>query len=561
MSSTVGENDSIGSRASSTAPESPPPAPRPSRQATSRTEPPNASRHGRAARRPRAIPVTVLVVGLLLTLGLSLGTAISINDSDNRQLSSQLQEVSLALQGASTSISQLLTFAAQEAEAGTSAFKEYASSQVGVGPSAPFLSMSMWSQEPRSPRLLAVEGHQPLELLNTPILATRFLRGVRPSPELSVFGLVDRPVRALGLALMLPDSTSRLFVYAESPFPTTPGSQFAGLPYALYLGTRPSPATLMVSSIHLPPRGRTATEVVPFGDMKITIVTTLAAGGSGLPSQLPWTIAIAGVGLTLLATFTVSRLQRRREAAESVATERTAQYDTQRGIAETLQHALLPAQNPTFPGLEIATRYVAGVEHLDVGGDWYDVIALDADRLFITIGDVSGRGLVAATMMGTIRHSIRAYAVQGDPPEVVLRKLDDLVDVQRDDCFATVCCAVLDVPGHLVTVASAGHPPPLVLDGAGARFLVPPLKPPVGVPSAAVPSASTSVVGPGAILVLYTDGLVERRGESLDVGLEHIRLAVGDDGGADRPMRALVDSLAPDGLDDDVAILGLRWLQ
>ena len=499
----------------------------------------------------------VLVLGALITIGLVIGTQTSINDSDDRALSTQLNSVVTAVQQAPSSLQLLLEADCRWALGHTiGSFKQFAFT-TGVGP---LRSISLWQERPgRAPRLVTVVGRAP-QLLHDPTGAA-FLRSVHPSSTMFVVPHVVGVHRSLGLAVMLPRGAGGYFVYAENPN-TAPSPLFAGLQFALYLGTSTAPSELIETSMRLPPTGRTASKVLSFGSARVTVLSTLVGRPSGvLPSGLPLTLGIAGGVLTLLAADVVERLVRRREASDLVATDRTRDYDAQRDIAETLQHALLPAKNPTFPGLEIATRYVAGVEHLDVGGDWYDAIAQPDGRLFITIGDVSGRGLVAATMMATLRHSIRAYAMQGDAPEEVLRKLDDLVDVSRDDCFATVCCAVLDVGAHEVNVASAGHPPPLLLDRDGSRFLVPPVKPPIGVPSPTRPRALSLTVGPGATFVLYTDGLVERRNESLDVGLEQLRMAAGTTGDTvEHSVTAILDALTPEGPDDDVAILAVRWL-
>src|SRR6185437_12643526 len=135
-----------------------------------------------------------------------------------------------------------------------------------------------------------------------------------------------------------------------------------------------------------------------------------------LPKDLPWIIAVLGSLLTIAATLMTLRLTQRRRGAEELAgrlevtaNENERLYAEQRGIAQTLQHALLPDRLPELPGIQASARYEAGEEGVEIGGDWYDVIDLDGRRLLLVVGDVSGHGLRAATTMAALRYAIRAY--------------------------------------------------------------------------------------------------------------------------------------------------------
>jgi serine phosphatase RsbU (regulator of sigma subunit)/anti-sigma regulatory factor (Ser/Thr protein kinase) len=499
----------------------------------------------------------VLVVGVALSFTLALVTATSIRDSDNRLLRAQIRQVDTALQAVIPAIQQPLIAADRiEVRFGVAAFGAFV--RTDVGNEAPFRSISLWQRTGAGPRLLLVEGIRP-ELLSRRGAAARFLGSVRPSPQLWITGLTTGHLVGLGFAEVLP-GTPRLIVYAESP-PPAPPPQFAGIDFSLYLGRSSTPSVLMESTQGLSGSGTSAKAVVGFGNGHVTIVTVLARRPSGvLPRTTPWVLGAGGLALAVTAAATTERLTRRRVRAERLAIDRTAQFDTQRGIAETLQHSLLPAEEPSFPGVRMAARYVAGVKNLEVGGDWYDAISIDDEHLFLTVGDVSGRGLRAATVMATLRHAIKAYAVQGDAPDAVLQKLGDLVDVERDQCFATVICAALDVPRQAAVLASAGHLPPLLVDARGARFLPVPVNAPVGVASTIPRQSARISLAAGSSLVLYTDGLVERRDRSLDDGLERLRRAVPTpDLPIDQMLTDIVDTLVPAGTDDDVALLGLQW--
>jgi serine phosphatase RsbU (regulator of sigma subunit) len=212
--------------------------------------------------------------------------------------------------------------------------------------------------------------------------------------------------------------------------------------------------------------------------------------------------------------------------------------------------------------MEIAARYVAGVDELEVGGDWYDVIPRGQDCCVFVVGDISGRGLGAATTMASLRFAVRAYLAQGDDIETVLAKLRGLLDIDTDHQFATVLLGELDAGAGRVRLVSAGHFPPLLVTRDGARTLDCPPTPPVGVPAPEPPAPATTVtVAEPATLLAFSDGLVERRGEVIDTGLERFRCAAQASGS--RPLEEMLDdlleTLAVDGMKDDTVVLGVRW--
>jgi serine phosphatase RsbU (regulator of sigma subunit) len=286
-----------------------------------------------------------------------------------------------------------------------------------------------------------------------------------------------------------------------------------------------------------------------------------------LPQRLPVIVVCVGVLLALgAATLTLRLSQRRHDAErladrlETAAGENRRLYAEQRGIAQTLQHALLPEVLPQLPGIETGARYEAGERGLEIGGDWYDVIAQGDQRLLLVVGDVSGRGLRAATTMASLRYAIRAYAAQQDPPATILAKLSRLVSVSTDGQLATVSCLLLDIGRHEINLTSAGHLPPLLVADGRCDFLSCEVGLPIGVDASASYVSRTIAIPRTGALLAFTDGLVERRGESLDEGLARLRRAAAAyDGELPALLNTLVLQLHHEPSEDDIAIVGLRW--
>ena len=279
--------------------------------------------------------------------------------------------------------------------------------------------------------------------------------------------------------------------------------------------------------------GQTASISIPFGSNSFTFVVNARHPLVGsFPQRLPWLIAIVGVLLSIGAALLTLRLIQRRSHAEElagsleeIAEENRRLYSEQRTIAQTLQHALLPEALPKIRGVETGARYEAGVEGVDIGGDWYDLIALDDHRLLLVVGDVSGRGLRAAATMASLRYAIHAYAAQNDPPATILTKLSKLVNVGATGQLATILCALVDVEAHELTVTSAGHLPPLLISDGTGTFIKSAVGVPIGVNTGATYTSTAVSTPPAATLLAFTDGLVERRGESIDTGLERLQHA------------------------------------
>ncbi|MFE4053869.1 PP2C family protein-serine/threonine phosphatase [Streptomyces sp. YIM B13518] len=240
---------------------------------------------------------------------------------------------------------------------------------------------------------------------------------------------------------------------------------------------------------------------IPLGVRRILGVLTLTAPGDRFDAD-------TGVMLVELA---------RRIA---VALENALRYEQHRDTAETLQRAQL-TDLPAADGLRLAARYLPATRGLNIGGDWYDAFFQPDGSLLTVIGDVTGHGLHAAVVMGQLRTALRAYAVDGAGPAEILTRLHRMLRHQQPDLYATATIARFRPGDPQVTWASAGHPPGVVRAPRGAVRVLG-SKPGVmlGVPVPFTHRDHTTGLEPGSTLLLYTDGLVERRSRGIDTGIE-----------------------------------------
>jgi GAF domain-containing protein/anti-sigma regulatory factor (Ser/Thr protein kinase) len=238
-----------------------------------------------------------------------------------------------------------------------------------------------------------------------------------------------------------------------------------------------------------------------------------------------------------------------------------AELYEQRRLAEALQRALLPQQLDVLPGIEVAARYLPAAQGTSLGGDWYDLFPIGGGRLGIAVGDVVGRGLPAASLMAQLRTTLRAYAFDGHPPAQVVDRLNRMLVYLQPATMTTAAYLSLDPERETLTVVSAGHPQPLIVGSDGsARYL--PVTPDIalGVSRGSRYHEQTFALRPGSTVVLYTDGVVEVRGEALDEGLERLRrLAERGHENVEALCDAVIDEMVADGRPaDDVALLALR---
>jgi serine phosphatase RsbU (regulator of sigma subunit)/FixJ family two-component response regulator/anti-sigma regulatory factor (Ser/Thr protein kinase) len=292
----------------------------------------------------------------------------------------------------------------------------------------------------------------------------------------------------------------------------------------------PTSSVHMVSYLAVPVRGRS-------GQMLGAIILGLSEPG-GMMDELQ-------VQIEALA----------RQAA--VALENALLYERERRIAETLQRGLLPERLPQIPGVDVAARYRPGSQE-SVGGDWYDVFLLPTGHVGLVMGDIAGRGVWAAAVMGQLRNALRAYALEGNPPAVIGEQLNRLI---YPGAMATLVYLAFDPDMWTVRYFNAGHLPPLVISLEGTVSFLEGGSPPLGAMPGLVYREETAALRPGSTIVLYTDGLAEVKGKPIDDGLARIKRAVAGTSGLDLNDlldRVLSEVLGGNTAGDDVALLALR---
>lgn len=242
------------------------------------------------------------------------------------------------------------------------------------------------------------------------------------------------------------------------------------------------------------------------------------------------------------------------EAKEMAARERS--------IALMLQHELLPAEVPAVAGLDVAVRYLPGEATSQAGGDWYDLFPLPDGRVGLVVGDVTGHGVAAAASMGQMRMAVLAYALGGFEPGDVVERVDVLVEALGRGHVATMVYAIADVSGHRLTIANAGHPPPILVPPAGPATAV---EAGQGLLLGLDPSLNRREgedvpVPPGSHVLFYTDGLIEPDEREERDGVTHlVDVTSGFAGTADALCAHVLAELTPDQSGDDICTLAITF--
>ncbi|MEV6940819.1 SpoIIE family protein phosphatase [Streptomyces sp. NPDC051172] len=301
-----------------------------------------------------------------------------------------------------------------------------------------------------------------------------------------------------------------------------------------------------------PGRGENGAALPASGGPRPALCVPLAAGGHHCGTLVcardgaPFT-GLEVAFLAFLAEHAASHIRHAREHAQVS------------GIVGKLQRALLVEPGRPHPNLDVAVRYRPVGQSAVVGGDWCETVRLHFGRTLLIVGDVMGHGLEAAVDMTAYRSALRYTASADLPPHRVLRQLDDIASREPDRRPATCLIARVDPNRGQMTVASAGHLPPVVIDGRGRTALLPvPVGPPLGTGLGGYES-STYRLESSQTLMLFTDGLVERRGEDIDQSLARLS-GVGIEGGAgvEDVLDTMLTRLDVGHAEDDVAVLAAR---
>jgi serine phosphatase RsbU (regulator of sigma subunit) len=514
------------------------------------------------------------LIGLLVT-GSIAWTARALNRSnEHRLLQVQTAQAAALIASSILGIEAPLATALQiENVTGGDAgrFAKFMSSYTGSGQL--FVSASVWEVSGSGARIVTSLG-QPATL-DTAALQALVARALHSSTFV-VTGIPANSPQLIGFALANSANPTYAIV-AERAIPANrkvaveSSPAFSDLKYATYLGATTNSSQLTTTDVspnQLPLKGRAVRVAVPFGDTTVTLVAApMGHLGGSLGANLPWVILLVGIVLTITSVFVAVQLARRRREAERSSETISGLYGDldrlyaeQRTIAVTLQRALLPRRIPSIATLEIASRYVAGTDGVDVGGDWYSLVQVDEQRFAFVVGDVSGRGVEAATIMAQLRYTVRAYLLEGHGPGAALGMCSGQLDIAEDGHFATILVGVGDLATREITMANAGHLNPLVVSEAGSSFVDTAVGPPIGIGPATYPE-TTVVMAPGSTLLAFTDGLIERRGEDIDRGFQRLADAMTDlDMTLEAVLARVLATVAEDTAGDDIAILAFRWL-
>jgi hypothetical protein len=523
-----------------------------------------------AERSRRRLPVTIVIVGLAVFFGLAAGARTLFDQQEDRLLQQRVNEAGAAIQISVNNLKAPLDAAAALAastDGDPGAFVKIITPYVGTD--KPYTSAALFKIGTPAP--LAQTGVPITLSAGGEDAVTAMLDSTKSNPFVIV-DLLSGDQRRLGYAVANAATAPTYVVYGERTLSADPNVRrrndepFAQLNYAIYLGDKTASDHLLAASVRdLPISGRTANQTVAFGNTKLLLVMTPIGHLSGdLFADLWWIVATVGVLIAGALAILTRRLLDGRDTALGLAADNERLYDEQRHIAETLQLGLLPQHLAAPQGVSVAARYwPAGSANL-IGGDFYDLFAIDDERWGLAIGDVCGKGIEAAALTGLARHTLRAAARYSTSPVEVLQAVHLALRDHQPPTFCTVCFAYIRPSGdesYRIELSLGGHPQPLLRHSNGTVESVGTLGMLLGMIE---PTLSTSVVdlAPGDTLVFFTDGLTDAP-EQQAVSVEELAALVSDN--RDETIEHLADSIRalkrsrrPAGSGDDTALLILR---
>ncbi|MFE7111134.1 SpoIIE family protein phosphatase [Streptomyces sp. NPDC057600] len=386
----------------------------------------------------------------------------------------------------------------------------------------------------------------------------------------------------------VPEFADAMLVYLRDPLPV--GDERPVSPFVLRLrrSDLPQSGFPVLVEIHEVRSGGALAEVLRdvrpvFADSTLAhaALNDLLGGGPGMPGNRHVILAplrgrrrVGGVAVFLRHSarpayeFGDLLVAAQLATQTALGIDKAVLYGREAYIADEVQRMMLPSSLPQPTGVQLAARYLPAADTARVGGDWYDSVPLPGSRVALVIGDVMGHSITSAAIMGQLRTSAQTLAQLDLPPQEVLHHLDEQAQRLGPDAMATCLYAVYDPVAHRITIANAGHPPPVLLHlGGRAEVLRVPPGAPIGV--GGVDFEAVELDAPaGGTLLLYTDGLVESRLRDVWTGIEQLRerlAATARLTGPDHspPLEALcddvLDMLGPGDRDDDIALLAARF--
>jgi serine phosphatase RsbU (regulator of sigma subunit) len=524
-------------------------------------------RAGALRRSLRPVSLVALLVALAVTGGIAWTVHSAVRSQEHRLLKERTAELALVFNSAVDAISPAMMEQGTVLRVSHGARAAYDDAAAAAVKASNGQTSFAWLKPTSDGSGFVVAAAAGTSLHDGEVIAdarAQTMRAALGTPQLVATPVIGSQ-RVLGFALGPPAAPAGTVIYREQPLgpvaaPRQAGTApFSELDVVLYAVPRVQPEQVLVSTTKtLPLRGYVRDTVIPAGATKwLMSVKARQPLVGGLTAHADWLALGAGILGSLLAAAVVEISARRRNAA-------LALYEAEHQIAETLQRSLLPTL-PSLPGLDLAARYLASGTGQQVGGDWFDVFPISGGRVGLVVGDVIGHDLTAASEMSQIRSALRAYAVDGDAPSLVITRLDRLVDALRLTQLVTIFYAVLEPPDpdgrRVFRYSNAGHLPPVLrradgtveqLGGGGSAVL--------GAPIAIEHTEEVNAVDPGDLLVMFTDGLVEVPGGSLDDGLARLGETIGQQskGDAEAVCEQVLAGVSRESLRDDIALLAVR---
>ncbi len=496
------------------------------------------------------VAATVLVHGL-------------VTNQERKLLSERADEVNLVLTVSITTVSTDLSVLARDAgRAGPTQFINEAEAQLASSNRRSGLALALLRPSGGNFVVVAAAGaglSQGQTLSGAAANAMKSAEGRSTMVATGVYGSGNS--RSVGYAVAAPGGQ---LVYRQSILgPVRPPSQagtapFSELHVAVYAAARPDASQILVATTKaLPLTGDVRYVPLMAGSTKwVTGVSAIHPLVGSVAASAPWVaLGVGLVGSALVFLLLEGMAYRRDDVLQAVETEHR--------FAEALQRRMLPTV-PVLAGLDVASRYVPGADHQQVGGDWFDVFALPPGRVALVIGDVMGHDVDAAATMAQVRAALRSYAAEGGDPSWTLERLATFVELFNISAVVTVIYGLLDTPGtdgsRRFSWSNAGHLPPLLRHPDGrVEELGEATSPLLGAPSITPRPAGEKLIGPGDTLLLYTDGLVEIEGQDLTETVTRLQGVLGR---ADLPTaqgvcEAVLEAQLHEQRRDDVALLAV----